>query len=291
MELIYDYMNDGQKRHKLNELTRKTFYFDFEEWVTGGYFEGDYIPYSFEENGKIIANVSANIMNFIQNGVTKKYIQIGTVMTDEKYRMQGLARKLMEYVISQYGGKCDGIYLFGDLSALDFYRKTGFVEKQQYRYILKKDILNMGQGEGFEKVPSDDEDVRNKYIEYVRKSIPYGAFEQLNKYGLQMFYTAGLDNVYYSEELDCFVVISMDNNTLEIQSVICQEYIPIEQIISAINLEYMGLRLGFTPRKEELHLFECEKYDGGENYRLFCRGEELDSIDEEKLYFPAFSHA
>ena len=64
----------------------------FESWVTGGYFEGDYIPYSFMEEGKIIANVSANKMTFLQNGVERNYIQIGTVMTDEAYRRQGLAK-------------------------------------------------------------------------------------------------------------------------------------------------------------------------------------------------------
>lgn len=50
MELVSDYMRDDTLRHALNELTRKTFCFDFESWVMGGYFEGDYIPYSFMEN-------------------------------------------------------------------------------------------------------------------------------------------------------------------------------------------------------------------------------------------------
>lgn len=86
MELVSDYMRDDTMRHALNELTRKTFYFDFEDWVTWGYFEGDYIPYSFIEAGKMIANVSANRMTFLQNGVERNYIQIGTVMTDEAYR-------------------------------------------------------------------------------------------------------------------------------------------------------------------------------------------------------------
>lgn len=60
MELVSNYMRDDALRHALNDLTKKTFGFDFEDWVTGGYFEGDYIPYSFIENGKIISNVSAN---------------------------------------------------------------------------------------------------------------------------------------------------------------------------------------------------------------------------------------
>ena len=62
MELIYGYMNDDILRHALNELTLKTFCFDFEKWVTEGYFEGDYIPYSFFENGRIVSNVSAKKM-------------------------------------------------------------------------------------------------------------------------------------------------------------------------------------------------------------------------------------
>lgn len=50
MELVSDYMREDTMRHALNELTRKTFFFDFEDWVTGGYFEGDYIPYSGWKN-------------------------------------------------------------------------------------------------------------------------------------------------------------------------------------------------------------------------------------------------
>ena len=60
-------MNNDTMRHALNELTEKTFEFNFESWVTNGYFEGDYIPYSFMSEGKIISNVSANRMKFMQN--------------------------------------------------------------------------------------------------------------------------------------------------------------------------------------------------------------------------------
>lgn len=124
MELITGYMRDDAMRHAFNELTKKTFCFDFEYWVTGGYFEGDYIPYSFYENRKIISNVSANFMCFLQNGVKKNYIQIGTVMTDESYRNQELAKKLMDYVITQYKNLCNGFYLFANLDALGFYQKS-----------------------------------------------------------------------------------------------------------------------------------------------------------------------
>ena len=35
----------------------------------------------------------------------------------------------------------------------------------------------------------------------------------------------------------------------------------------------------------------AEQYDGADDYRLFYLGEELKSIEQEKLYFPELSHA
>lgn len=291
MILVKDYMNDEALRHELNELTEKTFGFNFESWVTNGYFEGDYIPYSFEENGKIISNVSANRMHFIQNGVKRYYIQIGTVMTAKEYRNQGLARKLMEHVLEEYEDKCDGIYLFGDLGALDFYRKLGFEEKIQYCYSLKANVKLNIQGDGFEKLDASDEKSKEAYCEAVRNSVANGAFEHENKYGLQMFYTSNLENVYYAKDRDCFAVMEQDGDTITLQSVISSKQISLEKIISEINADYKELKLGFTPRKEEADLFEASSFDGGDDYRLFCRGCMLESIENEKLYFPTFSHA
>ena len=76
MEFLSNYMKDDTYRHMLNDLTQKVFGFDFENWVTKGYFEGDYIPYSLMEDGKLVSNVSANRMKFMQNGSEKNYIQM-----------------------------------------------------------------------------------------------------------------------------------------------------------------------------------------------------------------------
>lgn len=50
-------------------------------------------------------------------------------------------------------------------------------------------------------------------------------------------------------------------------------------------------RNGFTPREDEADLFEAVPFDGGDDYRLFCMGRALESIEREKLYFSTFSHA
>ncbi|MGN0167057.1 MAG: GNAT family N-acetyltransferase [Acetatifactor sp.] len=299
MRLVKDYMNHDILRHELNELTEETFGFNFESWFRNGYFEGDYIPFSFEENGKIISNISANRMHFVQNGEKRYYIQLGTVMTAKAYRKQGLARKLMEYVLDTYDGTCDGIYLFGNLNALDFYRKVGFEESVQYQYSLRDDVRTDIQkknamtegGRGFVKLDTADPKAKELYCNAVRNSVANGAFEQENKYSLQMFYTSSLKNVYYAEELNCFVVMEQDGETLELQSVISPEIVPLEKLIGEIHFDYKKLLLGFTPRKEDADLFDTAVFDGGDDYRLFFRGSRLESIKQEKLYFPTMSHA
>ena len=76
MEFISDYMYDGEKRAMLNDLTRCTFRFDFEDRVSGGYYTGEYIPYSLAEDGRLLSNVSANIMRFLQDGDRRVYIRL-----------------------------------------------------------------------------------------------------------------------------------------------------------------------------------------------------------------------
>lgn len=292
MELIYDYMKDDSLRHKLNDLTRKTFGFDFEGWVTGGYDEGYYIPYSFLEHGRVVSNASANRMRFMQNGILREYIQIGTVMTDEAYRGQGLAGKLMEHVIGRYEGQCDGIYLFADLGALGFYRKMGFAERMQYEYRLKRKLRKREElTTPFLPVDKKDGQMRCRYMDAVRHGAVNSALEQLNKFGLQMFYTADLSNVYYAADIDCFAVLETEGDVLCLQSVICKRQLSLKDILVRIGGEQDQLRLGFVPQKEDAHLFDAKPFDGGDDYRLFCRGKALEDMEKEKLYFPQLSHA
>lgn len=292
MELVNNYMRDDTLRHALNDLTKKTFGFDFEDWVTGGYFEGDYIPYSFIENGKIISNVSANRMTFLQNGVERNYIQIGTVMTDEAYRRQGLAKKLMEHVVKQYKDSCDGFYLFANLDAVDFYDKCGFSKETEYSYSVKnKFCMRKSAGEIFMPVNTTDEQMKQKYMDMVRCSAVNSSLEQLNKFGLQMFYTADMENVYYAKDMDCFIVAEMEENTLLLRSILCENHVTLLDVLQRVRGEYHKCQLGFTPALKDMDICVAEQYDGADDYRLFYLGEQLKSIENEKLYFPELSHA
>jgi len=133
-----NYKEDITLRNSFNSLTEKTYGFNFEQWYEDGYWGDKYIPYSLLDGDKVVSNVSVNIMDFLILGEQKRYVQIGTVMTDEDYRGQGLCRALMEIVLKEWENKCDLIYLFANDSVLDFYPKFGFNVCDEYQYSINK---------------------------------------------------------------------------------------------------------------------------------------------------------
>lgn len=290
MRFIKDYFSDDTLRQELNELTRRTFHFDFEEWYHNHYI-GGYIPYSYEEEGRLLSNASANIMKFMHHGKLKTYIQIGTVMTAKDCRNKGYARELITKIIEDYQGQVDGIYLFANLKALEFYKNIGFQEGLQYRYTLKQNVHIHKSDKLFEKVNCIDTDIRHHYMNTVREADVNAEFDQMNRYGLQMFYTANLEQVYYTKELDCFICFEMDDNVLYLNSIIGKSPVSLKAVLERIPVDYQKLVLGFTPCLDDQELFDAEVYDGEADYRFFYIGDDLQSIEKDKLYFPEYSHA
>ena len=207
----------------------------------------------------------------------------------------------MKHVIETYGKTCDGIYLFGNLESLGFYRKMGFLEGAEYRYCVKPDILSAREKDAtlslrkelsaFVPVDPSDDSMRAKYMDAVRKSVANSSLEQMNKFGLQMFYTMGLDGVFYAEDIDCFIVTEQEESTLILNSIISNKPVSLSEILKRINSSFTECKLGFAPLPEDREMCDAERYDGGDDYRFFYIGEELESIEKERLYFPEFSHA
>lgn len=69
-------------------------------------------------------------------------------------------------------------------------------------------------------------------MDTVRSSAVNSAFDQTNKFGLQMFYTADMENVYYAKDIDCFGVAEMEEDTLLLQSIICKERVMLSDVLN-----------------------------------------------------------
>ena len=108
-KIIKNYRDDDLLRKDFSRLSKKVFSLDFEDWYQNGYWGDDYIPYSIIADGKIVANVSVNIIDMVREGVVRHYIQLGTVMTDEAYRNRGFIRKLMAEIEKDYSDKTQSL--------------------------------------------------------------------------------------------------------------------------------------------------------------------------------------
>lgn len=92
-------MADDAMRSTFNDLVVKTFHLSFENWYQEGYCSDSYLPYTLFHGDRAVANVSVNRMEMLWKGQVRRYIQLGTVMTDTEYRNQGLSRYLLEEVL------------------------------------------------------------------------------------------------------------------------------------------------------------------------------------------------
>jgi GNAT superfamily N-acetyltransferase len=269
-------------------LTRKVYGFDFENWYLKGYWGNGYIPYSLLNGDVVIANISVNVINFLVRGEKRTYIQIGTVVTDQQNRNQGLSRLLLEKVLAEWRGKCDLIYLFANDSVLDFYPKFGFSRAQEYQ--CSKEINLEGIQYDVTKLNLSDKKSRNFFLDTINKSFHFSQVSVMDNPSLVMFYyTAFLThNVYYIKQLDVIAIADLEAHILRLKGVFCENEVLLDEVISALsNKTISKVVLEFTPK---------DKYSYDENILvsedvLFILDDKWDLFDDEKLQFPVLSHA
>ena len=311
MRLIRDYMQDAAARAALGALTQAAFGFDFEAWAARGFCaHGAYVPYSFEEDGRILSNVSVNRMEFCLNGEKRRWLQLGTVATREDMRGRGLARRLVEIALADSMDGCDGVYLFANPEAAGFYEKCGFTRGIEYRSFPRAEAyLNtdarlssmrergdsrvearLDTGARFVPVNPGDERALAAYQRAVHETEPYAALWQENGFGLAMLYTMNAENAYYCPALDAYAVVEDGR----LNAVFARSMPPLRAVLAALAASegvQTPIVMGFTPRAEDAGVCVCEPWDGGDDYRLYGRGRVLEEIAANRLCFPALSHA
>jgi len=253
MEELYfvkDYKQDNRLRQSFSELAISVFGLSFEEWYIKELWNDRYIPYSFHADGKIIANVSVNLVDLIIAGQKKRAVQIGTVMTHPDYRNRGLSRSLLEKVLAEYENKTDVIYLFANSEVVDFYPKFGFgeVEEDEFYMAYKHEQTASATIRKLNgKVIEDLHFIKSAAQR--RKSLSQMLSTE-GTWGILLFYCLNVfpEQIYYMEEDEVIVICEMKENKLHLYDVIASHAVPIEDLISKIaNSETTEVIFHFTP--------------------------------------------
>lgn len=193
------------------------------------------------------------------NGQTVPAIQIGTVMTDEKYRNRGLSRQLMEKVLSDYKD-IEIMYLFANETVLDFYPKFGFKRMDETLYSVEvHPKRNMP--------PPKIRDLKLIY-ECMKRKEPISYFGTKEAEELFMFYAINVfaEDMYYLEQESAIVIYKNDGETLHLYDVISSDQVNLQEIINQLTAGATSkVEFHFTPDIDGVHK---EKYKS-ENVLFF----------------------
>lgn len=234
-QLIFDYKDNPKYRKSFNSLSRKTFGIDFENWYKEGFWNENYVCYSYLDKDKVISNISINYMDVIINGENKKAIQLATVMTDKDYRHKGLAASLMNTIIMKHEKDYDFFYLSANETVLDFYPKFGFQLKEETQFILPVHFEN--NKNNIRKLEISNQDDLNILLNLKRKSKPVSRILGTQKdEHILIFYCLNLlkDNIYYLEDKNTIVIYDVKGDTLNLFDIISSEDIDINIILNEI---------------------------------------------------------
>ncbi|MCR8644313.1 GNAT family N-acetyltransferase [Paenibacillus sp. N1-5-1-14] len=252
-QLISDYKHIDAYKESFNDLAKLVFDLDFKEWYEQGYWNDNYICYSYIDDDRIVANVSVNKLVVVVGGVEYQALQIGTVMTHPDYRHQGLAAMLMDHVIHQYEQDYDLIYLFANRCAIQFYPKFGFEPIQESRFLLDSSHLKKKPTtpSALQKLslnnPADLELMKQFAAERIAVSSTLGVKNQEH---LTMFYLilAFSDAIYYIQDEDVIVLFEQEDKELHVLDIISKRKVAIDTILPYIITDDIEtVHFSFTP--------------------------------------------
>lgn len=286
-QVIKNYKDNAKLRASFNSLAERTFGLNFEDWYQNGYWQEKYNPYSIVVDGEVAANVSVNMMDMLLDGEMKHLIQLGTVMTDERFRNQGMIREIMKAIDADYADKADGMYLWANDSVVTFYPKFGFIPSEEYQY--SKQVV-ISREATIKQIPMNtkaDWEVLEKAIASNQNHV---ALDMVKNIELFMFYVTKFmqENVYYDEALNVYVIAEIEESELLLHGIFAEALVNPEDVIAAFGKKIKKVTLGFTPADTTGYV--CEEIQE-EDRNFFVKGRFFDNFANRKMMFPLLSHA
>ncbi len=258
-----------------------------EDWYQEGLWADYYIPYSLLHHDQVISNVSINRIEFHIEDELKVGIQIGTVMTDEKYRHRGISKFIIEHVVNEWQDRADFVYLFANKTVLDFYPKFNFVAVDEYQHSKKIDTHSSSS---WKKLNMEDPTDLAFLITMVKESVPISQIAMRNNVSLVMFYCNSYkkNSIFYIEKLKAITIANFEGDTLYLDDVFSVKPLNIDDLIQAMAGKGIAqLVLGFTPLDETG--FEKHLLKGPDT--LFMLKDTPDIFTNKRWMFPVLSHA
>jgi len=291
LQLISDYKDNLVYRHSFNELADQTFGIDYERLYQLSFWNDRYICYSFIDDGKVVANVSASVLDIIGWGRKIKAVQIGTVMTAEEYRGRGLATKLIRTILEKYQARCELFYLFANPTVYNFYPKFGFhasVKESRFWVDMDEKIRYPGEARKLDVTKADDIELLAKIIR--NRTFISNIFDVDHTECILWWHCLNTlpGKIYYVESLNIIVMAETKGDTLYLYDVIGIKKPEFRAIFQKIAPpEVKKVNFYFTADFKDIDII-CTPYEP-EDYKLFIKSDTVQFTSE--FFYPFTAHA
>ncbi len=223
LELRSNYWSDDRDKKSFIRYIKNIFKLDFSLWNESGYWDDDYRPFSYFQDGEIVANTCIYSMPAIINGRKTKIAQVSAVGTLPEHRMHGLGKKLSDLTLEYALKEHEFVMLFSSKEALPFYKKMGFKNIPDYAH--KALPLAMSPKKGLIKIDLKKSDELRKLfsISKSREAIS-NIFGNLNP-KLLMFHALYTitDFCYYIPQLETYVFMKREDQQLTLFDIVSKK--------------------------------------------------------------------
>lgn len=282
MQYHTQYWKDKARLSAFKTLLYDIHQLDFTLLIESGFWDDNYVPFTFFNDGKAISNVCIYSIPCIVNGEQKQLAQVSGVGTLPEYRKQGLNRKLTKRAIDWAKDQHDFFFLFADDEAVEYYNNGGFTPIKQYliRQKLEENQLVKTTSPPLEKLGLEQLDF---IAEAVKNRSPVSNIFATMSLKLTMFHVLYTlpDHLYYIKALDTIIAMEQKKDCLAIYDIIAQKMPSLDTLLPFIfNQAITEIEFHFYPDKLGLSNFNYVELEG---YNPFLKGSP--SI-KEPLVFP-----
>lgn len=281
LTFLKDYRDDKVSRSSLNTLMQLNCGYSLEPWYAMGYWQEQYIPYSYAKGTQIVANISVYKQDILYQGEQKSAIRLEHILLHPQYHYKNLLQKLMGYIIEEYKEQVDCIYLIANEAVTPLYPKLGFRYIEDVQTCIHVDKIQKGRA----PILVSYENLAQRVKEYPETfTVLSKGLKSKNDFLRRNFDYINIQdfNIYYFEDINTYVTTQVQEDTLNIMDILSEQKINLDDIITGLKAVY---------EFNKVRMYSDIPYEGcGEvleevgSQLLFIK----DSLMQEENLFPIF---
>ncbi|WP_410982538.1 GNAT family N-acetyltransferase [Bacillus cereus] len=267
------------KRELLFQLFEEVFHIPvqtLQNFESNGFWDTTYKPFSYLQEGQIIANVSMFALPMLVNGEQVHAVGIQSVMTHPKYRRKGLMKQLLSKVLQEIDKNHECAILFTKKPEL--YESLGFRVVQEHLMTLSYDKSQIRTSTLRKLDFYDEKDMQliKEIIENSQQlSMEFSTLNYQSSFYFNMYDAKWNEKLYYSEKLDTLVVYEVKDQVLNLFGVFAQIIPILDEICAEIAEPFTEIVFYFYPDELGIEEVTCKEFQS-ETYLMIRGGENID---------------